>query len=346
MGYPVYSGYFGAMIWPLSLASSDIVPGNWLYLDGLLDETIEQFPSLVGRASIETERELVKVVVEMIFPNSALVGSQQPSFEESGDSVDTRQKLVGQFLAPADICDLVFIAVAAQIDVPFPPVGVNDRSRLNRFLNEWQQAALRDVIDSPQANAAHSSTVFFHRDRHNELVFDLPSMQALFFAAQIGLIDFNASRQPITARPHHSATKFVEPCPDGLIPFKSEFPLESKGADSVFFAGDQPHREKPQPQGLPGTFENRSRRCRSLVVATRAFPQSQPARRPRSRSTACRTTKALGPANLLQVRPTRDVRAKTLTEFNEVSRIVFDFNHATASSRLTPLPERVATLAT
>jgi hypothetical protein len=152
------------------LTSGDIFPGNWFHLCGLFDETVEQFPTLVGRASIETERELVKVVVEMVLPNSALVGSHEPSFEKSGDSVDTRQKLVGQFLAPADIGDLVFVAVAGQVDVPAPSVGVYDRSRLNRFLNEWQQAAPRDVLDPPQANAAHSSTV-----------------------SQIGFINFNAT---------------------------------------------------------------------------------------------------------------------------------------------------------
>src|SRR5215831_18985267 len=47
---------------------------------GLLHEAIEQLATVLGSASIEPERELVEVEVEMRGGDRALVGTQQPAF--------------------------------------------------------------------------------------------------------------------------------------------------------------------------------------------------------------------------------------------------------------------------
>ena len=69
---------------------------NGINGDGLLRQAEEEFAAAFRSAPIESESELVQVVVEMLVTDSPLVGSHQPSLEERDDSVDTRQQLRGR----------------------------------------------------------------------------------------------------------------------------------------------------------------------------------------------------------------------------------------------------------
>ncbi len=48
----------------------------------LLDEPIEEFASAFGFAAVETEGELVQLVVQMFVAHGALMGAQQPALEQ------------------------------------------------------------------------------------------------------------------------------------------------------------------------------------------------------------------------------------------------------------------------
>ena len=56
------------------------------YGDGLLGEAMEEQPAGVGAPAIAAEGEVVEVVVEMPVLDAALMGSQQPSPEQRGNS--------------------------------------------------------------------------------------------------------------------------------------------------------------------------------------------------------------------------------------------------------------------
>ena len=48
----------------------------------LLHEPIEEFASASGFAAVETESELVEVLVQMFVTHSALMGAQQPALQQ------------------------------------------------------------------------------------------------------------------------------------------------------------------------------------------------------------------------------------------------------------------------
>src|SRR5208282_5121475 len=53
----------------------------------LFDESLEKLASIGGGSAIETECEFVQVVIELISGHSSLVSSEQPTLEQSSNSV-------------------------------------------------------------------------------------------------------------------------------------------------------------------------------------------------------------------------------------------------------------------
>ena len=65
--------------------------GGWVHGHGLLREAKEQLSAVPRGPTIEAERELVQVVVQMGLAHGALMGAEQPPFEQGDLTVDPRQ---------------------------------------------------------------------------------------------------------------------------------------------------------------------------------------------------------------------------------------------------------------
>src|SRR6516225_11775625 len=73
----------------------------------LLDQPIEQHASRPRGTSVEAEGEFVEVVVDMPGINRAVMGAEQPTLEQSCDTVNARQWLVRRNLGSGDDVRLV-----------------------------------------------------------------------------------------------------------------------------------------------------------------------------------------------------------------------------------------------
>ncbi len=62
-------------------------------MHGLLGEAVEELSPRGGFAPVESKRELIEVVVEMLEPNGALMGAEQPTFEQGDHPMDPRQQV-------------------------------------------------------------------------------------------------------------------------------------------------------------------------------------------------------------------------------------------------------------
>jgi len=60
------------------------VTGNRIDGHSLLHQTKEKLASTLGSPTIESERELVEIVAQMLMTDGPLVRAQQPSFEQGG----------------------------------------------------------------------------------------------------------------------------------------------------------------------------------------------------------------------------------------------------------------------
>jgi hypothetical protein len=64
--------------------------GYWIRLNCLLQKAVEQKAASSGSSAIETKRELVQVVVQMLATHASLMGSHQPSLEQGRHEMNSR----------------------------------------------------------------------------------------------------------------------------------------------------------------------------------------------------------------------------------------------------------------
>jgi hypothetical protein len=74
-------------------------------------------------AAVEAEGELVEVVVKLVVADRALVGAQDPAFDQRGDEVRVRQDHVAGVSGGRDVRDDVLEAVLSDVEVALPAIG-------------------------------------------------------------------------------------------------------------------------------------------------------------------------------------------------------------------------------
>src|SRR5271165_2173902 len=175
----------------------------------------------------------------MLMLDATLVSTDQPSLEQRGDEVDARHDFVRRVGAVAEDRDLMLVTGRRQSGITSPAVGVNHRPALHSALDEGKQTVCRDISDLLKADAA----------------------------------------KQVPARPDHGAAQLVQPGPGSFVAAKPQFPLEAERTDPILLAGDKPHRQKPHPQRLTGTLEDRPGGQRCLFAAG-PTPQPSPCHQP------------------------------------------------------------------
>src|SRR5271165_1354311 len=86
----------------------------------LLGEPVEQQPASIRASPVEPKSEFVKVVIEVLLLDAALVSAEKPPLEKRGDSVNPRHDFVGWIQTVADDGDLVLVASVRQPGIPAP----------------------------------------------------------------------------------------------------------------------------------------------------------------------------------------------------------------------------------
>src|SRR5208283_2434942 len=175
----------------------------------------------------------------MLMLDATLVSTDQPSLEQRGDEVDARHDFVRRVGVVAEDRDLMLVTGRRQSGITSPAVGVNHRPALHSALDEGKQTVCRDISDLLKADAA----------------------------------------KQVPARPDHGAAQLVQPGPGSFVAAKPQFPLEAERTDPILLAGDKPHRQKPHPQRLTGTLEDRPGGQRCLFAAG-PTPQPSPCHQP------------------------------------------------------------------
>src|SRR6266567_289810 len=102
------------------------------------------------------------------------------------------------FFGPSpDRRHLVVVSLLLQSCVTLPAVGMHCAAGLNAILNERMEAGGGGVMDHAHANSTNASAVRLRRYHNQCLVLNSPAYSAFFRSAQVGLIHFHPTRQPI-----------------------------------------------------------------------------------------------------------------------------------------------------
>ena len=179
----------------------------------LLHQAKEELAPMLRHSPVETEREFVQVVVQMLRANRALMGAQKPPFHQRGDAVDAGHQFVRPATALFYVADLVCVPLFFQAVVSEPAVGVDHRTLNDCSLDESKQACRRDIGNSPKPNTSDPIAVLFRRYDHNGLLLGLSAARALLGAAHVGFVDLDAAFETIPPRANHGRTKLVKPQP-------------------------------------------------------------------------------------------------------------------------------------
>src|SRR5215472_7403122 len=107
---------------------------------GLLGESPEGFSSAPRIPSVETKREFIQVVVEVLPADRTLVGAQQPPLQQRGYQMNARQQVRRRFLPSLQEGDTVPVALSFQGIVSRPAVGMNQTAGLNGVLHKGHEA--------------------------------------------------------------------------------------------------------------------------------------------------------------------------------------------------------------
>ena len=115
------------------------------------------------------------------------------------------QELDSPLRMPLLIADTVLIGGLAQRHVAGPAVRMYCASGLDAVLDKRNQSGCRSVWNVSEPDAADPSAILLDCRYNKRLARDMATVHALLPAAQIALVDFDRSRQPLMAGPDHSA---------------------------------------------------------------------------------------------------------------------------------------------
>src|SRR5205814_3827532 len=105
--------------------------GDRLHLHRLLSQSVEKLASGGRFAPVETEREFVQVIVQMVVANRSLVSPKQPPFEQREHPMRSGQEV---FVLSVSL-DLSVVDVALQLSIGVQPVGSDRAARFDRLGN-------------------------------------------------------------------------------------------------------------------------------------------------------------------------------------------------------------------
>ena len=224
------------MVWQRSPPNQTFIP-HWRRSHGLLNQSIEEFGPAAGLASVESEHELVEVIIQMLAGDSTLVGSQRPPLQQGrhrctrGNRIEAVLPLPLITLAGADIrARQSFVALPSVCDHGGP--GTIASCTKAWRLREKQPPPTQQILPMPFLSSWAATTT--------RALFPVPAASPGLYATHIGFI-LRPTRRAVTAGPHHHATELVQPSPSRLVTAQSQATLQAQGTDTDLFVRHIPH---------------------------------------------------------------------------------------------------------
>jgi len=239
---------------PASNVLDDGIVGSGTDGDRLLDQAIEELPSVLRGASIEANGEFVQVGVEVLTTDGPLVRAQQPALQKGRDTMNPRKKSRGLGAALHDT-SRVAIAVLGKRAIGLQPLTHDHAALLDRLPDEGRQAVARPSSDPLHANASNPFAANLGGNDHHRLVSEVPTPSALFDPADKRLVDLDLTGERLAAWPHHRTPPFVQPGPRRLLAADSQYVVQANGTGPVLLPDDPPHRVEPEFERLPSVLK-------------------------------------------------------------------------------------------
>jgi len=298
---------------------NDAAIGGGRGFDGVLDQAGEAVADGLGLPAVEAEDELVEVVLQVLGPDGAMVGAEQPALGEAEDEVDGRQAQRGVAPRLPEVDRLVRIPLGVEAAVAGPTVG-GDGERLGGVGGdeafEARGGGVRERREAQPAERAFPPLAGLRLDGTRDHC--LASRATPGFtgsgAADQGFVDLHPLLQRLAIRPDHRPTDLVQPAPGSAVAAETHLPLQLHRRDAAFAGGDQVDGQEPFGEPGLGLLEHGTGEDRVLPAASAALLDQALLVAPGLAMPAAAAAKPLRPERPDQVGPALGVRAKAPDE--------------------------------
>ena len=208
------------MLWFSIRFADEVRVRHWVYCRGLLDESVEELSAALRFSTIEPERELVEVVIEMFVADSTLVGPQKPALKQGGNTMDLGMSSLSRVIGMFDGGDLVKVPQRLESCIASPAVGVDDRSRLDAGPDEPLEVGCGSAGDPLHPDPADAGAVFFGGNdnkafaRRSSATHTAPAFGLV--TAHLRFVDLDSSRKTLSPRTDHGSPQLVQPRLSGV----------------------------------------------------------------------------------------------------------------------------------
>lgn len=288
-------------------------------LDGTLEKPVKQQPPMLSLSAVESERELVEIVVQMLVADRSLMGTQQPAFQQRGDSVARGQQILSHVRLLAR--NLMRVSESWQLAVSTPSVCSDHRSTLRGLLHGRFQTGCRGIRDTAKPDSSDASIVDLRRNHDQRFPGGTPSALARPLSTYICFIHLHNPLQRVSPRPDHGTPQPMQPGPCRSVTAQSEDSLDPQGARAVLLPRHPPDCPKPQRQRLMRPVKDGTGDDRRLVVTPGTLEQHR-TDRPSLPMVTQRARKPRWPAQPKQVVSTRFLRREPRFELRKRPGVV------------------------
>jgi hypothetical protein len=303
-----------------SASADDLSPRNWVNTNRLLDQSIEQLAAGSRFPAVKAKSEFIKVVVQLMSPDSSLVGTQQPPFQQRDSQMRDHQFLGLDYNMVEPI--------SCNRAVSQPAICAHLASRGDVFFKERPKSISGSIRNPRQPDAPHTFRLscknrnILDGDCYEHFVICTTAPLARSFATDVSFVNLHDPHQAFAFRTYHCASESVKPLPSCVVAAKPQNSLQTERVRSIFLVGNMPHRFKPHSQRLSSLMENSPRSNRNL--APTILTQEQAARHfPSAASAAFDASEPIRPSEGGQVCGASFFRGKAVPEFRQIARVVF-----------------------
>ncbi len=199
--------------------------------------------------------------------NAPLMSSENPPFQQAGDSMDPRHGDVRGIAGGGQHGCLSCISVFRQAVVTVPAIRVHHRARSHDITDERQQTGAGSVWNMAHPHPAEPFGLFdLYGNHHHAFAHATATFAALLYATHQCFIHFDLARQRFAFGVHHRHSKTLQHRPCHTIT-GAQCALQGFSRHAILGRRHMPGSLKPSRQWGSRFVEDRSRSDRGLLAA-------------------------------------------------------------------------------
>ena len=255
----------------------------------------------------------------MLMTNGSLMCSHKPAFQQRGYSMAMRQQVNTNLSRIAYL--YMGITERRQSTIAFPAIGANHAAWACSLLYCFFQAFSRGIRHTTKSDSSNTSVFNLCSNDHQRFSCGTAPTLARLLSTNVALINFNYSGKMISPWCNHGTSELMEPKPRCAITTQSEDSFKPHRTRTILLTGYPPDRSKPKCQRFMRAVENRPRDNRSLVITASTLKQNG-TYGPRPIMTTARTTKPIGPTQLIKIITTVFFCRKPVLKFRKIFGVI------------------------